>query len=127
MVEKSRKEYLSQVQETIKTEIFMGQTVNALDNKVVELRSKVINLEAETCSLRQLNSQLAEDLKSTKEEAANGEKKLEEAVSELSGVKIEFSEAKGQLEEAASSIASLTTKKNAAETSKQELEVENGC
>jgi len=67
----------------------MGQTVNTLDSEVVELRSKVINLEAETSSLRQLNSQLAEDLKSTKEKAANGEKKLEEAVSELSGVKIE--------------------------------------
>ena len=53
MVEKSRKEYLSQVQETIKTEILMGQAVNTLDSEVVELRSKIINLEAETSSLRQ--------------------------------------------------------------------------
>ena len=119
MVEKSRKEYLSQVQETIKTEILMGQAVNALDNEVVELRSKVINLEAETSSLRQLNSQLAGDLKSTKEEATDGGKKLEKAV------KVELAEAKGKLGEAASSIASLTTEKNALETSKQELEVEN--
>ena len=47
-MEKSRKEYLSQVQETIKTEILMGQAVNVLDSEVVELRSKVINLEPET-------------------------------------------------------------------------------
>ena len=124
-VEKSRKEYLAQVQETIKTEILMGQAVNALDSEVLELRGRVTNLEAETSSLRQLNSQLTGDLESTREKAANGEKKLEEAVSELSGVKIELSEAKGQLEEAASSIASLASEKNAAETSKQELEAEN--
>jgi len=125
MVEKSRKEYLSQVQETIKTEILMGQAVNTLDSEVVELRSKVINLEAETSSLRQLNSQLVGDLKSTKEEATDGGKKLEKAVSELSAVKVELAEAKGKLEEAASSIASLTTEKNALETSKQELKAEN--
>ena len=64
-MEKSRKEYLSQVQETIKTEILMGQAINTLDSEEVEMRSKVINLEAETSSLRQLNSQLAGDLKST--------------------------------------------------------------
>ncbi|XP_068475029.1 filament-like plant protein 1 [Phaseolus vulgaris] len=124
-VEKSRKEYLPQVQETIKTEILMGQAVNTLDSEVVELRSKIINLEAETSSLPQLNSQLAGDLKSTKEEATDGGKKLEKAVSELSAVKVELAEAKGKLEEAASSIASLTTEKNALETSKQELEAEN--
>ena len=61
-MEKSRKEYLSQVQETIKTEILMGQVVNTLDSEVVELRSRIINLEAESSSLRQLNSQLAGDL-----------------------------------------------------------------
>jgi len=116
---------LSQVQETIKTEILMGQAVNTLDSEVVELRSKVINLEAETSSLRQLNSQLAGNLKSTKEEATDGGKKLEKAVNELSAVKVELAEAKGKLGEAASSIASLTTEKNALETSKQELEVEN--
>ncbi|XP_068476449.1 uncharacterized protein [Phaseolus vulgaris] len=125
MVEKSRKEYLSQVQETIKTEILIGQAVNTLDGEVVELRSQVINLEAETSSLRQLNSQLAGDLKSTKEEATDGRKKLEKAVNELSAVKVELAEAKGKLGEAASSIASLTTEKNALETSKQKLEAEN--
>jgi len=125
MVEKSRKEYLSQVQETIKTEILIGQAVNTLDGEVVDLRSQVINLEAETSSLRQLNSQLAGDLKSTKEEATDGRKKLEKAVNELSAVKVELAEAKGKLGEAASSIASLTTEKNALETSKQKLEAEN--
>ena len=125
MVEKSRKEYPSQVQETIKTEILMGQAVNARDSKVVELRSKVINLEAETSSLRQLNSQLAGDLKSTKEEATERGMKLEKAVDELSAVKVELAEAKGKLGEAASSIASLTIEKNALETSKQKLEADN--
>ncbi|XP_068474753.1 uncharacterized protein [Phaseolus vulgaris] len=98
------------VQETIKTEILMGQTVNSLDCEVVQLR-------AETSSLRQLNSQLVGELESTKEAAATGEKKLEEVVGKLS-------EAKGQLEEAASSLAALTTEKNAAEASKQKLEAE---
>ena len=110
MVEKARREYQAQVQETIKTEILMGQTVNSLDCEVVKLR-------AETSSLRQLNSQLVGELESTKEAAAAGEKKLEEVVGKLS-------EAKGQLEEAASSLAALTTEKNAAEASKQKLEVE---
>ena len=73
----------------------MGQTVSSLDCAVVELR-------AETSSLRQLNSQLVGELESTKEAAAAGEKKLEEVVGKLS-------EAKGQLEEAASSLAALTT------------------
>ena len=125
MVEKSRKEYLSQVQETIKTEILMGHAVNTLDSEVVELRSKVINLEAETSSLRQLNSQLVEDLKSTKEEATEGGRKLEKAVDELSATKVELVEAKGKLGEAVSSIASLTVEKNALESSKQKLEADN--
>ncbi|XP_068486593.1 uncharacterized protein [Phaseolus vulgaris] len=118
MVEKTRGEYIAQVQETIKTEILMGQAINVLDYEVVELRGKVTHLEAETSSLRKLNSQLAGDLESARETATTGEKKLEEAVSKLS-------EAKGLLEEATSSIASLTTEKNAAEASKQKLEVEN--
>ena len=110
MVEKARREYLAQVQETIKTEILMGQAVNTLDSEVVELRSKIINLEAETSSLRQLNSQLVGELESTKEAAAAGEKRLEEVV--------------GKLSEAASSLAAVTTERDAAEASKQELEVE---
>ena len=113
-MEKARGEYLAQVQETIKTEILMGEAINALD---CELRGKVTHLEAETSSLRKLNSQLAGDLESARETATTGEKKLEEVVSKLS-------EAKGQLEEAVSSIASLTAEKNAAEASKKKLEVE---
>ncbi|XP_068486493.1 uncharacterized protein [Phaseolus vulgaris] len=74
-------------------------------------------LRAETSSLRQLNSQLVGKLKSTKEAAATGEKKLEEVAGKLY-------EAKGQLEEAASSLAALTTEKNAVEASKQKLEAE---
>ena len=69
MVEKARREYLAQVQETIKTEILMGQTVSSLDCAMVELR-------AETSSLRQLNSQLVGELESTKEAAAAGERDL---------------------------------------------------
>ncbi|XP_068504500.1 interactor of constitutive active ROPs 4-like [Phaseolus vulgaris] len=110
MVEKARREYLAQVQETIKTEILMGQTVSSLDCAVVELR-------AETSSLRQLNTQLVGELESTKEAAAAVEKKLEEVAGKLS-------EAKGQLEEAASSLAALTTERDAAEASKQNLEAE---
>ncbi|XP_068476656.1 uncharacterized protein [Phaseolus vulgaris] len=110
MVEKARREYLAQVQETIKTEILMWQTLSSLDCEVVQLR-------AETSSLRQLNSQLVGELESTKEAAAAGEKRLEEVVGKLS-------EAKGQLEEVASSLAALTTERNAAEASKQKLEAE---
>ncbi|XP_068486618.1 uncharacterized protein [Phaseolus vulgaris] len=103
MVEKARREYLAQVQETIKTEILMGQTVSSLDCAVVELR-------AETSSLRQLNTQLVGELESTKEAAAVGEKRLEEVV--------------GKLSEAASSLAVVTTERDAAEASKQNLEAE---
>ncbi|XP_068501503.1 uncharacterized protein [Phaseolus vulgaris] len=110
MVEKARREYLAQVQETIKMEILMGQTVSSLDWAVVELR-------AETSSLRQLNTQLVGELESTKEAAAAGEKKLEEVAGKLS-------EAKGQLAEAASSLAALTTERDAAVASKQKLEAE---
>ena len=103
MVEKARREYLAQVQETIKTEILMGQMVSSLDCEVVELK-------AETSSLRQQNTQLLGELESAKEAAAAGEKRLEEVV--------------GKLSEAASSLAAVTTERDAAEASKQELEVE---
>ena len=103
IVEKARREHLAQVQETIKMEILMGQTVSSLDCAVVELR-------AET-------SQLVGELESTKEAAAAGEKKLEEVAGKLF-------EAKGQLAEAASSFAALTTERDAAEASKQKLEAE---
>ncbi|XP_068474202.1 uncharacterized protein [Phaseolus vulgaris] len=63
MVEKARREYLLQVQETIKMEILMGQTVGPLDWKVAELQAEnssllersqmVEELEAENSSLRQ--------------------------------------------------------------------------
>ncbi|XP_068503683.1 uncharacterized protein [Phaseolus vulgaris] len=104
MVEKARREYLAQVQETIKTEILMGQAVSSLDCTVVELK-------AETSSLRQQNTQLLGELESTKETAAAGEKRLEEVV--------------GKLSEAASSLAAITTERDAAEASKQKLEAEN--
>ena len=69
MVEKARREYLAQVQETIKTEILMGEAVSSLDCTVVELK-------AETSSLRQQNTQLLGELESAKEAAAAGEKEL---------------------------------------------------
>ncbi|XP_068503272.1 uncharacterized protein [Phaseolus vulgaris] len=103
MVEKARREYLAQVQETIKTEILMGEAVGSLDCTVVELK-------AETSSLRQQNTQLLGELESAKEAAAAGEKRLEEVV--------------GKLSEAASSLAAVTTERDVAEASKQELEVE---
>ena len=82
----------------------MGQAVSSLDCTVVELR-------AETSSLRQLNSQIVGELESTKEAAAAGEKRLEEVV--------------GKLSETASSLAAITTERDAAEASKQKLEAEN--
>ena len=45
-MEKARREYLAQVQETIATEISMGQMVSSLD-------CEVVGLKAETSSLRQ--------------------------------------------------------------------------
>ncbi|XP_068486454.1 uncharacterized protein [Phaseolus vulgaris] len=104
MVEKARREYLAQVQETIKTEILMGEAVSSLDCTVVELK-------AETSSLRQQNTQLLGELESAKETAAAGEKRLEEVV--------------GKLSETASSLAAITTERDAAEASKQKLEAEN--
>ncbi|XP_068503896.1 uncharacterized protein [Phaseolus vulgaris] len=85
-------------------------TVSSLDCAVVELR-------AETSSLRQLNTQLVGELESTKEAAATAEKKLEEVAGKLS-------KAQGQLAEAASSLAAVTTERDAAEASKQKLEAE---
>ena len=70
----------------------------------------MVQLRAETSSLRQLNSQLVGELESTKEAAAAGEKRLEEVV--------------GKLSEAASSLAAVTTERDAAEASKQKLEAE---
>ncbi|XP_068476924.1 uncharacterized protein [Phaseolus vulgaris] len=120
MVEKARKEYLVQVQETIKMEILMGQTVGPLDCKVVELQAEnsslrersqmVEELQAENASLRQQDSQRVEMLKSAKEATAAAERKLEEAV--------------GKLSEAASSLAALTTQRDAAEASRRSLEAE---
>ena len=121
MVEKARKEYLVQVQETIKMEILMGQTVGPLDCKVVELQAEnsslrerntqlVEELQAENASLRQQDSQRVEMLKSAKEATAAAERKLEEAV--------------GKLSEAASSLAALTTQRDVAEASRQSLEAE---
>ncbi|XP_068474978.1 uncharacterized protein [Phaseolus vulgaris] len=93
MVEKARREYLLQVQETIKMEILMGQTVGPLDLKVAELQAEnssllersqmVEELEAENSSLRQQDSQRVEMLKAAKEATAAAEKKLEEAVGQL--------------------------------------------
>ncbi|XP_068463575.1 uncharacterized protein [Phaseolus vulgaris] len=93
MVEKARNEYLMQVQETIKMEILMGQTVGPLDCKVVELQAEnsslrersqmVEELQAENASLRQQDSQRVEMLKAAKEATAAAERKLEEAVAKV--------------------------------------------
>ena len=104
MVEKARREYLAQVQETMKTEILMGQTV-----KLLGLHGG--GAAGRDLLPRQLNSQIVGELESTKEAAAAGEKRLEEVV--------------GKLSEAASSLAAITTERDATEASKQKLEVEN--
>ena len=76
MVERSRREFALQVQETVKTEILMGHAVTALDDELVESRGKAIQLEAKITSLHQQNAQLAKDLETTRKEAADRGSKL---------------------------------------------------
>ena len=83
MVEKVRRDFALQVQETIKTEILMGHAVTALDGELVESRGKAIQLKTKITSLRQQNAQLAKDLETTRNEAADRGSKLEEVQAKL--------------------------------------------
>jgi len=96
MLEESKMARVQQVQETIKTEMLMGEVVAALDFQLLETTGKAIQLEAETAYMRQQNANLTEAL------AASDRK----------------------LKEAESIIATLTTEKVALETNKAGFEAE---
>ncbi|XP_068503820.1 uncharacterized protein [Phaseolus vulgaris] len=103
MMEEAKREHALQVQETIKTEMMMGDAVAALDAELVETKDKAIQLEAENASLRQQIANLAEALAANEKRAADQRSKLKEAES---------------------TIATLTTEKVGLETDKAELEAE---
>ena len=96
MVEEAKRGRALQVQETIKTEMLMGDAVAALDADLLETTGRAIQLEAENAFLRQQISNLAEAL------AANDQK----------------------LKEAETANATLITEKVVLETDKVELENE---
>jgi len=96
MVEEAKRGRALQVQETIKTEMLMGDAVVALDADLLQTTGRAIQLEAENAFLRQQIANLAEAL------AANDQK----------------------LQEAETANATLITEKVVLETNKVELENE---
>ena len=103
MVEEAKRGGALQVQETIKTEMMMGDAVAALDAELVETTGKAIQLDAENAFLRQQIANLAEALAATERRANDQGSKLKEAES---------------------TIVTLTTEKVVLKTDKAELEVE---
>ncbi|XP_068474901.1 uncharacterized protein [Phaseolus vulgaris] len=96
MLEETKLARIQQVQETIKTEMLMGDDVAALDSELLETTGKAIQLEAENVYMRQQNANWAEAL------AASDQK----------------------LKEDESAIATLTTEKVVLETDKAGFEAE---
>jgi len=96
MVEEAKRGLALQVQETIKTEMLMGDAVATLDADLLETTGRATQLEAENAFLRQQIVNMAEAL------AANDQK----------------------LKEAESANATLVTEKVVLETVKAGLEVE---
>jgi len=76
MLEESKMARVQQVQETIKTEMLMGDVVAALDFQLLETTGKAIQLKAETAYMRQQNANLTEAL-------ATSDRKLKEAESTI--------------------------------------------
>ena len=103
MVEEAKRGRALQVQETIKTEMLMGDAVAALDADMAKTTGRAIQLEAENAFLRQHISNLAEAL------AANERRANDQG---------------SKLKEAESTIATLVTEKVVLETDKAELEAE---
>jgi len=103
MVEEAKRGRALQVQETIKTEMLMGDAVAALDTELVETTGRAIQLEAKNAFLRQQIANLAEPL------AANERRANDQG---------------SKLKEAESTIATLATEKVVLETDKAELEAE---
>jgi len=100
MVEEAKRGSALQVQETIKTEMLMGDAVAALDADLVETTGRAIQLEAENAFLRQQIANLAEAL------AANERRANDQG---------------SKLKEAESTIATLVTEKVVLETEKTKL------
>jgi len=103
MVEDTKRGRALQVQETIKTEMLMGDAVVALDADLIETTSRAIQLEAENAFLHQQIANLAEAL------TANARRANDQG---------------SKLKEAESTIAILVTEKVVLETDKAELEAE---
>ena len=103
MVEEAKRGRALQVQETIKTEMRMGDAVAGLDAKLVETTGRAIHLEAKNAFLRQQIANLAEDL------AANERRANDQG---------------SKLKEAESNITTLITEKVVLETDKAKLEAE---
>jgi len=103
MVEEAKRGCALQVQETIKTEMLMGDAVAALDAELVETTGRAIQLEAENAFLRQQIANLAEAVTANERRANDQGSKLKEAES---------------------TIATLVTEKVVLETDKAELEAE---
>ena len=103
MVEEAKKGHALQVQETIRTEMMMGDAVASLDAELVETTGKAIQLEAENAFLRQQIVNLAEALATNKKRTDDQGSKLKEAES---------------------TVATLITEKVVLDTDKAELEDE---
>ena len=103
MVEEAKRGRALQVQETIKTEMRMGDAVAALDAELVETTGRAIQLEAENTFLRQQIANLAKAL------AANERRANDQG---------------SKLKEAESTNATLIAEKVVLETDKAELEAE---
>jgi len=96
MLEEAKKGRALQVQETIKTEMLMGDAIAALDADLLETTGRTIQLEAENAFMRQQNANMAEA----------------------------FAASDRKLKEAESAIATLTTEKVVLETDKAGFEAE---
>ena len=103
MVEEAKRGRAPQVQETIRTEMMMGDAIAALDADLLETTGRAIQIEVENAFLRQQIANQAEVLAATERRANDQGSKLKEAES---------------------TIATLITEKVVLETDKVELETE---
>ncbi|XP_068504016.1 uncharacterized protein [Phaseolus vulgaris] len=62
MLEETQMARVQQIQETIKTEMLMGDAVATLDSQLMETTGKAVQLKAETTYMRQQNANLTEAL-----------------------------------------------------------------
>jgi len=83
MVEEAKRGRALQVQETIKTEMLMGDAIAALDADLVETTGRAIQLEAENAFMRPQITNLAEALAASERRANDQGSKLKEAESTI--------------------------------------------